>query len=300
MGEAGSQKVTPTPQELEAMCQLVREAMQAGAIGFASSFSPNHSGYGGIPMPSTIATEEELLALSGVMKEFDRGVFMMATGARATPEVIEKVAANSGRPAFISTVLSMYNPATPDLAITYYEKAEQARARGNEVYILSSCQPLSFDFTLEELLRHQQINYVGALHVMAATLPAMLARGSGHFSLIASVAGYRGLPKSLAYGPTKAALINLAESLYGDLQPRGIGVSLVNPGFVQTPLTAQNRFHMPALITPEQAASAMLEGWRRGAFEIHYPKRFTRWMKLLGALPYAAYLPLVVRMSKEP
>jgi hypothetical protein len=69
---------------------------------------------------------------------------------------------------------------------------------------------------------------------------------------------------------------------------------------VQTPLTAQNRFHMPALITPEQAASAMLEGWRRGAFEIHYPKRFTRWMKLLGALPYAAYLPLVVRMSKEP
>ena len=67
MGEAGSHKVTPTPQELEAMCQLVREAMQAGAIGFASSFSPNHSGYGGIPMPSTIATEEELLALSGVM-----------------------------------------------------------------------------------------------------------------------------------------------------------------------------------------------------------------------------------------
>ncbi len=157
-----------------------------------------------------------------------------------------------------------------------------------------------FDFTLEELLRHQQINYVGALHVMAATLPAMLAHGSGHFSLVASVAGYRGLPKSLAYGPTKAALINLAESLYADVQPRGIGVSLINPGFVQTPLTAQNRFHMPALITPDQAASAMLEGWRRGVFEIHYPKRFTRWMKLLGVLPYAAYLPLVVRMGKEP
>jgi NAD(P)-dependent dehydrogenase (short-subunit alcohol dehydrogenase family) len=157
-----------------------------------------------------------------------------------------------------------------------------------------------FDFTLEELLRHQQINYVGALHVMAATLPAMLAHGSGHFSLVASVAGYRGLPKSLAYGPTKAALINLAESLYADVQPRGIGVSLVNPGFVQTPLTAQNRFHMPALITPDQAASAMLEGWRRGVFEIHYPKRFTRWMKLLGVLPYAAYLPLVVRVGKEP
>ena len=89
---------------------------------------------------------------------------------------------------------------------------------------------------------------------MAAVLPAMLARGSGHFSLIASVAGYRGLPKSLAYGPTKAAMINLAESMYADLQPRGIGVSLVNPGFVETPLTAGNKFHMPALITADEAA----------------------------------------------
>jgi short-subunit dehydrogenase len=150
------------------------------------------------------------------------------------------------------------------------------------------------------MLLHQQINYVGALHVLAAVLPAMLERGRGHLSLIGSVAGYRGLPKSLAYGPTKAALINLAESLYADLHPRGIGVSVVNPGFVQTPLTEQNRFHMPALITPEQAAEEMLQGWRRGRFEIHYPRRFTRWMKLLQCLPDALYLPLVTRMAKEP
>jgi NAD(P)-dependent dehydrogenase (short-subunit alcohol dehydrogenase family) len=157
----------------------------------------------------------------------------------------------------------------------------------------------AYDFDLGEMLRHQEINYVGALHVLGAVLPAMLARGSGHLSLIASVAGYCGLPKSLAYGPTKAALINLAESLYADLHPRGLGVSLVNPGFVRTPLTAQNHFHMPALITPERAASEMLEGWRRGRFEIHYPKRFTMWVKLLRWLPYAAFLPLVSRMSKE-
>lgn len=155
------------------------------------------------------------------------------------------------------------------------------------------------NFDLAQMLQHQQINYVGALHVLNAVLPAMLARGSGHLSLISSVAGYRGLPKSLAYGPTKAALINLAESLYGDLQPRGIGVSLVNPGFVQTPLTAQNRFHMPALITPDQAASAMLAGWQSGRFEIHYPRRFTYFMKLLHCLPYALYLPLLRRMVKE-
>ena len=157
----------------------------------------------------------------------------------------------------------------------------------------------AYDFDLPQMLQHQQINYVGALYVLDAVLPAMLARGSGHLSLIASVAGYRGLPKSLAYGPTKAALINLAESLYGDLQPRGIGVSLVNPGFVQTPLTAQNSFHMPALITAEQAAREMLVGWQRGRFEIHYPRRFTYFMKLLQSLPYALYLPLLRRMVKE-
>ena len=154
-----------------------------------------------------------------------------------------------------------------------------------------------FDFTLEELLRHQQINYVGALHVMAATLPAMLAHGSGHFSLVASVAGYRGLPKSLAYGPTKAALTNLAENLYLDLGPLGVGVSVVHPGFVQTPLTAQNDFTMPALITPAEAAESMIADWERGAFEIHYPKRFTRAMKLLRLLPYRLFFPLVRRMT---
>ena len=150
MGETGSEKAEPSPQELEAMCQLVREAMAAGSIGFASSFSPNHSGYAGRPMPSTIASEQELMALTGVLGETNKGVFMMATGSRATPEVMEKVAANSGRPAFISTVLSMFNPANPDLALTYYDKTAEMRARGNEVYILTSCQPLSFDFTLAE------------------------------------------------------------------------------------------------------------------------------------------------------
>jgi NAD(P)-dependent dehydrogenase (short-subunit alcohol dehydrogenase family) len=102
----------------------------------------------------------------------------------------------------------------------------------------------------------------------------------------------------LAYGPTKAALINLAETLYLDLSPKGIGVSLVNPGFVETPLTAQNEFHMPALIQPEQAAQAMLRDWAKGRFEIHYPKRFTLWLKLLRVLPYRWYFDLVRRATK--
>ncbi|MDP3827962.1 MAG: SDR family NAD(P)-dependent oxidoreductase [Polaromonas sp.] len=152
-------------------------------------------------------------------------------------------------------------------------------------------------FDLADMLRHQQVNYVGALYVLDAVLPAMLQRGSGHLSLVGSVAGYRGLPQSLAYGPTKAALINLAETLYLDLQASGVGVSLVNPGFVETPLTAGNQFSMPALISPAQAAAAILAGWARGEFEIHFPKRFTLWMKTLRVLPYALYFPAIRKFT---
>ena len=150
---------------------------------------------------------------------------------------------------------------------------------------------------LPDLLRHHEVNTVGALHVLAAVTPAMVARGQGHISLVSSVAGFRGLPQSLAYGPTKAALINLAETLYLDLQPLGLGVSVINPGFVETPLTAQNAFHMPALISPEQAAQAIVQGWSHGDFDIHFPKRFTRAMKLLRLLPYRLYFAAVRRIT---
>ena len=114
---------------------------------------------------------------------------------------------------------------------------------------------------------------------------------------MASVAGYRGLPQSLAYGPTKAALQNLADTLYLDLHELGIGVSVINPGFVATPLTAQNQFAMPALLTPDQAAVAILKGWARGAFEIHFPRRFTLWLKLMRHLPDTLYFALVRRAT---
>lgn len=150
---------------------------------------------------------------------------------------------------------------------------------------------------LDDLLQHDKVNYQGALQVIDAVLPSMLARQSGHISLLSSVAGWRGLPNGLAYGPTKAALTHLAETLYMDLQDQGIGVSVVNPGFVATPLTAQNQFTMPALISPEQAATAMLKGWAKGQFDIHFPKRFTLWLKLLRLLPYRLYFPLVRRFT---
>ena len=150
---------------------------------------------------------------------------------------------------------------------------------------------------LPDMLRHVEVNYIGALKVLDAVLPALIARGRGHISLVGSVAGYRGLPQSLAYGPTKAALINLAETLYLDLHAKGLGVSIINPGFVATPLTAANEFDMPALLTPEQAAQAILAGWAQGLFEIHFPKRFTLWLKLLRILPNRLFFNLVRKLA---
>jgi short-subunit dehydrogenase len=143
--------------------------------------------------------------------------------------------------------------------------------------------------------RHQPARADGAA---ARLIPRLLQQGSGALAFVSSVAGYRGLPKAAAYGPTKAALINFAETLYLDLEPRGLSVFLINPGFVATPMTAANDFEMPALISPQQAAAEIIAGFARGDFEIHFPRRFTGWLKLLSMLPYRAYFPLVRRFTR--
>ena len=153
------------------------------------------------------------------------------------------------------------------------------------------------EFDLDQMLRHNQVNYVGALYVLSAVLPYFLARKAGHISLVSSVAGYRGLPQGLAYGPTKAALINLAETLHVDLKDSQIGVSLICPGFVETSLTAQNKFAMPGLIKPDKAAEEILRGWAKGEFEIHFPKRFTLFMKALALLPPTLYFPVIRKFT---
>ena len=142
-----------------------------------------------------------------------------------------------------------------------------------------------------------EINLHGPIATVAAVLPALLADGKGAIGIVSSVAGYRGLPKALVYGASKAALINFTETLYFDLHPKGIGVYLINPGFVATPLTAKNAFRMPALISAEEAATATLAGLRAGRFEIHYPRRFTNVVKLLRLLPYRTYFAIVRRTT---
>lgn len=151
-----------------------------------------------------------------------------------------------------------------------------------------------------DLVRARELldaNLHGVFNGLAALLPILRRQRCGGIALVSSVAGYRGLPKSIAYGPGKAAVINLAETLWLDLHGEGIGVWLVNPGFVDTQLTARNEFTMPALMQPRDAARAMIDGFGRGRFEIHFPKRFTLWMQVLRLLPDRLYFAAVRRVT---
>lgn len=141
------------------------------------------------------------------------------------------------------------------------------------------------------------LNLRGVFHCLDAVLPSLLAQHSGGIGIVSSAAGYSGLPKALIYGPTKAALINLCESLYVDLRPRGNAVYLINPGFVETPATAVNDFPMPGLITARRAAQEIVQGIEQGQFHIHFPKRFTNWLRLARLLPYRWYFALLHKVT---
>ena len=154
--------------------------------------------------------------------------------------------------------------------------------------------PISMgDIKPEVFASVMNVNYLGVVNGLAALVPIMRQRGIGHIAWIASVSGYRGLPKAAAYGPTKAALINLAESLKPELQTLGIRVSVVNPGFVETPMTKANDFPMPFLMTPQDAACRTIEGLAKGKFEVAYPTRFVLILKLARLLPYRVFFWLI-------
>jgi NAD(P)-dependent dehydrogenase (short-subunit alcohol dehydrogenase family) len=153
-------------------------------------------------------------------------------------------------------------------------------------------------FDLEAANRLIDLNLRGVFNCLDAVLPMLLKQGSGGIGIVASVAGYSGLPKALVYGPTKAALINLCESLYFDLRPRGVAVYQINPGFVDTPLTKGNDFPMPGLMTAPHAAHKLIRGMERGAFHIHFPRQFTNTLRLARLLPYRWYFWLIAKVTK--
>jgi NADP-dependent 3-hydroxy acid dehydrogenase YdfG len=141
------------------------------------------------------------------------------------------------------------------------------------------------------------LNLRAAYRVLDAVVPRLLRQGTGGIGLVASVAGYGGLPKALVYGPTKAALIHLTEVMYFDLHDKGVAVYQINPGFVDTPLTAQNDFKMPDLMTPEDAALALVGGIEQGEFHIHFPKKFTLGLRIARLLPYRLYFWLIHKVT---
>ena len=150
-----------------------------------------------------------------------------------------------------------------------------------------------FDITIAE--KTIDTNLLGPMRAVATVLPKMLQQHDGHIAIVGSVACYSGLPKALAYGPSKAGIINFCETLYYDLMPQGVSVHMISPGFVATEATAQNDFEMPALISPEQAAQEILQGIQAGKFDIHFPKRFSGFLKFLRILPYPLYFWIVRR-----
>ena len=145
------------------------------------------------------------------------------------------------------------------------------------------------DLQVENFAKTIDVNVMGVVNGLDAVMGPMLVRGKGHISWVSSVAGYGGLPMSAAYGSSKAALIHLAESARPELERKGLTLSVINPGFVKTPMTEQNDFPMPFLMEPEDAAQKMVDGLKAEKFEIAFPWQLVWILKILNLLPYSIY-----------
>ena len=144
------------------------------------------------------------------------------------------------------------------------------------------------------------VNYFGVLNCVKAVEKYFKERKGGHISIVSSIAGYRGLPNSSGYGPSKAALNNFAESIYFDFKKHNVRVSVISPGFIKTPLTDKNDFPMPFLRSVEFAAQKIYTGLTKSnSFEIHFPKQLTLILKFLRLLPYKIYLFLIYKLYKR-
>lgn len=158
-------------------------------------------------------------------------------------------------------------------------------------------EPYDLDqLTIEHFEKINDINYLGVVRCLCALLPHFKSRGSGHISVTASAAGYAGLPRASAYGSSKAALINMCESLKPEMEQRNLRISVINPGFVKTPMTDKNLFSMPFLLSPEQAAQRIVKGLDSSAFDITFPRRFNWTLKLLGIMPYRLFFFFTKRL----
>jgi short-subunit dehydrogenase len=177
--------------------------------------------------------------------------------------------------------------ADTDLTLRTAKAIHAANGRIDRVIFMSAAYtPMQLDALDMLVTRHMvDVNIIGAFNVVHAVLPLLKEQKSGQIALCGSVAGYTGLSGGQPYSATKAAVMNLAESLHAEC-PNHINVKLVSPGFVRTPLTDKNNFSMPMIITPDAAAKAIASGLHSKRFEIHFPKKFTLMLKFLRLLPY--------------
>ncbi len=155
------------------------------------------------------------------------------------------------------------------------------------------------EINLDEIENVMKVNFFGTLNCIKAVEKDFKNKKKGHIAIMSSVAGYRGLPNSSGYGPSKAALINLSESLYFDFKKSKVRVSLISPGFIKTPLTDKNTFKMPFIKSPEFAAEKIYKGLiKSNIFEITFPKELTIIMKIFKILPNRIYLFLIKKLTK--
>lgn len=233
---------------------------------------------------------------SGIGRELARqiaagGTKIIVSGRR--PEALLETADDHRR--IVPLALDVTDAPAVDAAIGTMEQTHGPI----DVAILNAAlyQPMDLaDFDRAIVARLFETNVMGVVNCLQPLFERMRARGRGHIVIVASVAGYRGLPKAAAYGATKAALINMAEALQPAATAAGIRLQIVNPGFVETPMTSVNRFPMPFLMRPEQAAASILAGMKGGGFEIAFPWMFVLLLKLGRLLPYWLYLRLTRRM----
>ncbi len=177
---------------------------------------------------------------------------------------------------------------TDDASVT--AAANSAASVDGIIYCAGTYDPMAAaDWQAGRAEQISDVNYTGALRVLSRLVPEMSRRGEGHIVLIGSLAGFRGLPGAIGYGASKAALMHLAENLYMDLSPMGIRVQQINPGYIRTRLTNKNRFSMPFILSPEEAAARVVNAMQSRRFAVSFPWQMATFFRLGSWLPIGLY-----------
>ncbi len=230
-----------------------------------------------------------------VAEKFASEGWMVAASARRQ-EILNKMAENQNIFAYPLDVTQKEN-----VTKTFNNIIEDFKNVDICLFCSGTYDPkLEQEINIEQNKFVMETNYFGVLNCIKAVETYFKNKKSGQISIVSSVAAYRGLPNSSGYGPSKAALTNLTESIYFDFKKHNVKISLVSPGFIKTPLTDKNEFPMPFIRSPEFAADKIFQGLtKKNIFEVHFPLGLTLTLKFLRILPYKLYLFLIDKFVKR-